>query len=59
MVTVDELRDAWAEMQRHKQIALLTLDGEDESLAKEHLAAACSILNGVLNRLSFEEAKHG
>ena len=51
MVTVDELRYAWAEMQRHKQIALLALDGEDESLAKEHLEAALSVLRKVVKGL--------
>ena len=53
MVTVDELRDAWAEMQRHKQIALLALDGEDVALAKRHLEAALSTLNEVVGALDF------
>ena len=51
MVTVDELRDAWAEMQRHKQIALLALDSEDEDLAEEHLQAALSVLVRVVQKL--------
>ena len=35
-------------MQRHKQIALLALDGEDIDLAKKHLEAALSTLNEVV-----------
>lgn len=51
MVTVDELREDWAEIKRHKQIALLALDGEDEKLAKQHLKDALDVLGKVVKGL--------
>lgn len=51
MVTVEELRETWAEMARHKNIALLALDSGDDALAEEHLNAACQLVKGVVERL--------